>query len=45
MQKFLRVLVCLFLVSTLVTCVSCEKKEEPPSAPTEETAPPGEAPH
>jgi hypothetical protein len=45
MQKFLRVVVCLFLVSTLVTCVSCEKKEKAPSAPTEEAAPPGEAAH
>jgi hypothetical protein len=45
MQKFLRVVVCLFLVSTLVTCVSCEKKKEAPSAPTEEAAPPGEAAH
>jgi len=45
MQRFLRVILCLFLVSSLVTSISCEKKEEAPPAPVEEAAPPGEAPH
>ncbi len=42
MQKFLRVIFCLLLVSTMVISLSC--KEETPPAPIEEVAPPEEAP-
>ena len=39
MRKFLILILCLFLASTLVMSVSCEKKEEAPPTPTEEVAP------
>jgi len=44
MQKFLTVILCLFVLSTLVISLSCTEKEEAPPAPTEEVAPPEEAP-
>ena len=44
MQKFLRVIFCLLLVSTMVISLSCKEKEEAPPAPIEEVAPPEEAP-
>jgi len=44
MRKFLILILCLFLASTLVISVSCQKKEEAPPAPTEEVIPPEEAP-
>jgi photosystem II stability/assembly factor-like uncharacterized protein len=44
MPMFLRLIVCLFVVFTLVTCVSCKKKEEAAPAPIEEVGPVGEAP-
>lgn len=39
MQKFLILILCLFLASTLVISVSCKKKEEAPPAPLMEFAP------
>jgi len=39
MRKLLILILCLFLASTLVMSVSCEKKEEAPPTPTEEVAP------
>ena len=39
MRKLLMLILCLFLASTLVMSVSCEKKEEAPPTPTEEVAP------
>ncbi len=44
MHKFLRVILCLFLVSTLVISLSCTEKEEAPPAPMEQVTPPEEAP-
>jgi hypothetical protein len=44
MQKFLTVILCLFLVSTLVISLSCTEKEEAPPAPMEQVAPAEEAP-
>ena len=44
MQKFLRVMFCLLLMSTMVMSLSCKEKEEAPSAPTEEVGPPEETP-
>jgi len=44
MRKFLMLILCLFLASTLVVSVSCKKKEEAPPAPVEEIAPPAEVP-
>ena len=44
MRKFLMLILCLLLASTLVVSVSCEKKEEAPPTPTEEVAPPAEGP-
>ncbi len=44
MQKFLTVILCLFLVSTLVIFLSCKEREEAPPAPIEEVTPPEEAP-
>lgn len=39
MRKFLGLMICIFLASTLVTYLGCKKKEEAPPAPTEEAAP------
>ncbi len=44
MQKFLTVILCLFLVSTLVISLSCKEREEAPPVPIEEVTPPEEAP-
>jgi len=44
MLKYLRLIVCLFVMFTLVTSVSCKKKEEAAPAPTEEVGSIGEAP-
>ena len=44
MQKFLRVILCLLLLSTIVMSLGCTEKEEAPPAPTEEVAPPVETP-
>jgi hypothetical protein len=44
MQKFLRVIFCLLLVSTMAISLGCTQKEEAPPASTEEVAPPAEAP-
>ena len=44
MQKFLTIIFCLFLVSTLVVLPSCKEKEEAPPATIEEVAPPEEEP-
>jgi hypothetical protein len=44
MPRFLKLIVCLFVVFTLVTSVSCKKKEEAAPAPTEKVGPVGEAP-
>jgi hypothetical protein len=43
MQKFLRVIFCLLLVSTMVISLSCKEKEEAAPAPIEEVAPTEEA--
>ena len=44
MQKFLRVIFCLLLVSTMVISLSCKEKEEAPPAAIEHVAPSEEAP-
>jgi hypothetical protein len=44
MHKFLTLILCLFLVSSVAICTSCKEKEEAPPATTEEIAPPEEAP-
>lgn len=44
MHKFLTVILCLFVVSTLVVSLSCTEKEEAPPAPMEQVTAPEEAP-
>ncbi len=39
MRKFLILMLCLFLASTLVISISCKEKEEAPPAPTGEVSP------